>query len=184
MEEIKKDKEVEKQNTNKVSKIDIILTVITLLLIIVPGAIALKYYIEEKEREELLTVGYTEHNLTRAHLKELSSCLDICPPEYRDIKFYEKYMYNPEKKELELEPGKYADRQIKRVNELIFNNPDAELLKAEAEKYGFSKTNPITIEWVLENPKEMFDILFVDAEVLYLLDEIELSIDEIASQYN
>ncbi len=47
MEETKKDKEVEKQNTNKISKIDIILTVIMVLIIIVPGAIALKYYIEK-----------------------------------------------------------------------------------------------------------------------------------------
>ncbi len=167
MEEIKKDKEVEIQNTNKISKIDIILTVITLLLIIIPGAIALKYYIEEKEREELLTVGYTEYDLGIHELADLHLFLDICPPEYRSRDFFDKYSYNWEKKELQLESGEYTEKRIQKFNNLIFCDALGKDLKMAAEQYGLSENNQITIEWVLTHPKETCEIISADRSMVY-----------------
>ncbi len=171
-----------KFNMKKISKIDIILTVITIIFILIPSVIIYMDYREKKEQEEILAMGYTEHDLHYGHLNVLMRYLDICPPEYRKTGFFDKYECSPKKKDLKLEPGKYADEQIQKVNEIIFCDPEAEMQKAAAEQYGFSETNPITIKWVLENPKEMFDILMADEGYHSPLEKIELSMAQMYGQ--
>ena len=140
------------------------ITLVVLALFLV--GVVYKNIKEEKERKELLAVGYTEYDLDSFLLARLFTCLDICPPEYRKRNFFEKYEYNWEKKDLELKPGEKTEELLEKFNDLLFHNPQGGKLKAAAEKYGFSKENNITLEWILTHPKETCEIIEADRSLV------------------
>ena len=153
----------------KAIKIILNICLILMCILILVGLImCYKMYKEEKERKEAAKIGYTEYNLHTYFMIDLYGYLDICPPELRGD-FEEnlrKYDYRLEKKDLKLEAGEYTEEIIDELNNVIFNDPLGADLKLAATEYGFSKDNPITLEWVLTNPEDICIILGKDISIV------------------
>lgn len=145
----------------KIKKLLLLLLIICIVLI--PSLLTYLNQKKEEEKAQIGMLGYTEHELTEGHIRLLYIYFDICPPEYREPNFYEKYTYSLKKKELILEPGAESEARIKYLNELMFANSKGKNLKKEAEKYGFNAKEPITLEWILENPYETLLIISKDS---------------------
>lgn len=121
----------------------------------------------EKERAQLKLMGYTEYDLQWIDLRVLLVCFDICPPGFRStIDFLEKYEYSWEKRDLKLEVGEHTEECIEAFNYLVFYDSKGINLKTVAEKYGFSKDNQFTLEWIITHPKEICEIVEADPYVV------------------
>ncbi len=144
----------------KIKKLLLLLMIICIVLI--PSLVAYLNQKKEEKKAQIGMLGYTEHELTEGHIRLLYIYFDICPPEYREPNFYDKYSYSLKKKELMLEAGAESEARIKYFNELMFANSIGENLEKEAEKYGFSAEKYITLEWILENPYETLLIISKD----------------------
>ncbi len=123
-------------------------------------------YREEKERKEAARIGYTEYNLPMQIMMSLYMTLDIYPPEFREEGDFfialEKYEYSLKKKDLKLEAGDKTEEILKKLNDFMFNDPLGGDLREAATVYGFSEKNPITLEWILTHPWEMYSIICAD----------------------
>lgn len=121
----------------------------------------------EAKMESLRTTGFTKYNLTVEELEELWFVMFITTVECREsdelvISFYKSNTYNYQKAKFVLLEGEHTSQLVEKFNELVsagFGNND---FYDVLQKYNINIDNPMTVEWVMHNPKEMCEILASD----------------------
>ena len=142
----------------------LLLTAVLLFFGVKYGIPALREYQAQKAEEERLSqpAYYTEYHLTSHEFQVMiryfgvettpkaSAFTDYDAEEWPDFSYYV------------MEPTEYTEKLIVVLNYNLFLEPTTEYDIAAAElahEYGFSEDNPITVEWVMENPIEAIVIL-------------------------
>ena len=139
-----------------------------LLLAVCPGLYI--YISAEREPEEPY---FTDAKLSADEMGELVYHYHFsCEPELSD--YLEDYAENkdPDYSYYKLAPDELTEMTIAVLNYTLFveAGEEDEVAISYAEEFGFSSDNPITSEWVLENPQEAIAILdktFDEGSVFY-----------------
>ena len=120
----------------------------------------------EAKMESLRNTGFTKYNLTVEELVELWRTMNITTVQaidQSDIRaFYNVNTYCYEKSKFVLLEGEHTSQLVEKFNELVsvgFGNND---FYDVLEKYNINIDNPMTVEWVMHNPKAMCEILASD----------------------
>lgn len=139
--------------------IKIILAILIILVQDVLLSIGIVNYIEKEEEEERKStipyftdkgLKYGEIRFMREYFRvEEDPCsLDFVEEHWPDYSYYT------------IEPTENTEKVVSLVNYHLFINPDERDEKALgiAKEYGFSEDNWITVDWVMENPKDAVKI--------------------------
>ncbi len=143
----------------------IIISVIVVLIIIVcikPAQMIYQYF--EKIYRLSQDAYYTEYRLTYDELFDMFSFYGVnTNPHYMLLTKGNEECHTdwPDFSYCEMEASEITEMNVAVLNYDLFFEP-SELDEAAcviAEGYGFSKENPITVEWVMEHPREAIEIV-------------------------
>ncbi|MDD6326974.1 MAG: hypothetical protein Q4D54_03405 [Eubacteriales bacterium] len=147
----------------KLKKMIIVFCILLLVGIICVGLIVTH---NKREREKLGEKGYTQYDLSERDLFQLDFYADITIPEYQQIgrlRFFEKNKYNRDKDKFVLVKGDRTDAFVDKLNFALYGEGRNEVeLLSVAEKYGLSKDNQMTAEWILSNPRAFVEMRYAD----------------------
>lgn len=155
-----------KKSTYKI--IAVILVNILLISLMVMFFPKVEIFFENQILEHIEDVGYTKYNISLDEMKMLNEAFDItieqCVDEDMDKRYiyYQSNMYDIEKQHYKLAAGSNAQKGIDKLNELLFEKYERSDSEGIARDYGFNRDNPITLEWVLNNPQKLCRIMAVE----------------------
>lgn len=160
-----KEEQVKKPTDEKMTGLERFITIVAVILIIaiacVPAVIYCRMKANEamEEKMKLQKAYYTEHNLTASEMTRLTNYFYIkTNPEWwleQNEADWPDYSYYT------LEPTEYTQLALDVLNYKLFvERADyLDTYRLIAERNGFSRENPITPEWVVENPAEALRLM-------------------------
>lgn len=154
---------------NNKKRICEIISIIAINILLISGMAIYFPVIEENcERkiiERIEDIGYTTDSISLDEMIMLNEAFDItveqCVNESRIQRniYYKSNAYDVETRQYKLVAGSNAQKSIDKLNEVLFGKYEKLEFAGNAMDYGFNKDNPITLEWVLDNPKKLFKIM-------------------------
>lgn len=104
--------------------------------------------------------SYTSFQLSRVELRSLNRWFQI--ETVQDLSELDKQFEEGRRDftDVELEGTEYTKKAAFAMSWLLFENsaPEDEQAMLKAQEYGLSKENPVTVDWMIEHPKETMEI--------------------------
>lgn len=138
-----------------------LMTILVILIILIQDVLlsmGIVNYIEKEEREKKSTIAYfTDKGLKYSEMRFMREYFMVEEDPY-SLDFEEEHW--PDYSYYTIAPTEKTEKVVSLVNYHLFINPNESDISALeiAKEYGFSKDNWITVDWVMENPKDAIKI--------------------------
>ncbi|WP_075718290.1 hypothetical protein [Roseburia sp. 499] len=133
------------------------------ILLIMVITIAIVFYKHEKEKERLSREPYfTEYELNDTEMDILNLEYHVkVTPEMRKLAKEDNEDIWPDFRFVTIEPTEDTEVVVTVMNYLLFDCQEESNKSGRetANKYGISKENRLTVEWVMSHPREAVDIM-------------------------
>ncbi len=143
---------MEKQKKHKIGII--VVLGITLLICIL---IAIKYYQHQKRLDQ--NPFFTEYKLSQEELEVLvyKFNIEITPNNWMDVNREDKEW--PDFSYYTMQETQLTEIAVEVINHYVFALKHMRIPLETAKMYGLSSENPLTVEWVMQHPKETVEIV-------------------------